>query len=100
MRDIMLVNPSGLDGHSMAIDMNIEHLIGFLKVSFALYSSSTIYSTSSQLKETIFFEGSVWYMGPTSEHLGFSQLPSTHQETGGKKSRIWISELNTQNSGH
>jgi len=32
MRDIMLVNPSGLQGHAMGIDMNIEHLIGYLKV--------------------------------------------------------------------
>ena len=32
MRDIMLVNPSGLKGHAMGIDMNIEHLIGYLKV--------------------------------------------------------------------
>ena len=29
----MLVNVSGLEGHSMAIDMNMEHLIGQLKVS-------------------------------------------------------------------
>lgn len=28
----MLVNPSGRDGHNLAIDMNIEHLIGYLKV--------------------------------------------------------------------
>lgn len=28
----MLVNPSGLQGHAMGIDMNIEHLIGYLKV--------------------------------------------------------------------
>jgi uncharacterized protein DUF6589 len=31
MRDNMLVNVSGLEGHSMPIDLNIEHLIG-LKV--------------------------------------------------------------------
>jgi hypothetical protein len=28
----MLVNPSGLPGHAMGIDMNIEHLIQYLKV--------------------------------------------------------------------
>ena len=33
MRDNMLVNISGLDGHSMAININMEHLIGQLKVS-------------------------------------------------------------------
>ncbi len=32
MRNIMLVNPSGLSGHYMPIDLNIEHLIGYLKV--------------------------------------------------------------------
>lgn len=32
MRNMMLVNPSGQDGHAMGIDMNIEHLIGYIKV--------------------------------------------------------------------
>lgn len=32
MRDCMLVNPSGRVGHWIAIDMNIEHLIRYLKV--------------------------------------------------------------------
>ena len=32
MRDNMLVNVSGLEGHAMPIDLNIEHLIGELKV--------------------------------------------------------------------
>jgi hypothetical protein len=32
MRDNMLVNPSGILGHAMGIDMNIEHLIRYLKV--------------------------------------------------------------------
>ena len=32
MRDNMLVNMSGLEGHAMAIDINMEHLIGQLKV--------------------------------------------------------------------
>jgi len=31
MQDIMLVNPSGLQGHAMGIDMNIEHLIGYIR---------------------------------------------------------------------
>jgi hypothetical protein len=33
MHDNMLVNVSGCEGHSMGVDLNIEHLIGFLKVS-------------------------------------------------------------------
>jgi hypothetical protein len=32
MRDNMLINPSGLEGHAMEIDKNIEHLIDDLKV--------------------------------------------------------------------
>lgn len=32
MRDNMLVNVSGLMGHAMPVDLNIEHLIGELKV--------------------------------------------------------------------
>ena len=28
----MLVNPSGLEGHAMPMDLNIKHLIGNLKV--------------------------------------------------------------------
>lgn len=32
MSDNMLVNVSGLIGHAMPIDLNIEHLIGELKV--------------------------------------------------------------------
>ena len=36
MRDAMLVNPSGLPGHWMGIDMNIEHLIRSLKVNSCL----------------------------------------------------------------
>jgi hypothetical protein len=32
MRDNFLVNVSGLDGHFMPVDLNMEHLIGYLKV--------------------------------------------------------------------
>jgi len=32
MHDNMIVNVSGLPGHFMAVDLNIEHLIGYLKV--------------------------------------------------------------------
>lgn len=34
MRDNMLVNMTGLEGHWMPTDLNIEHLIKFLKVGF------------------------------------------------------------------
>lgn len=39
MRDNMLVNMSGLSGHAMPIDLNIEHLIGKLKVYNGQYHS-------------------------------------------------------------
>ena len=35
MRDNMIINVSGLKGHSMAVDLNIEHLIGYLKALHA-----------------------------------------------------------------
>ncbi|KAF8130337.1 hypothetical protein EV363DRAFT_1584323 [Boletus edulis] len=35
MRDNMLVNLTGIEGHCMPIDLNIEHLIKFLKLFFA-----------------------------------------------------------------
>ncbi|KAH8980088.1 hypothetical protein EDB83DRAFT_2242445 [Lactarius deliciosus] len=46
MRDNMLVNPSGLPGHAMGIDMNIEHLIQYLKTLFA---AKGIYSNWDRL---------------------------------------------------
>lgn len=36
MRDNMLVNVSGLPGHAMGMDLNIEHLIRYLKVRISL----------------------------------------------------------------
>jgi len=33
MRDSMLVNMTGLEGHWMPVDLNIKHLIKFLKVT-------------------------------------------------------------------
>lgn len=41
MRDNMIVNVSGLPGHFMAVDLNIEHLIGYLKV-WKQYHDDTI----------------------------------------------------------
>jgi Family of unknown function (DUF6589) len=38
MRDNMIVNVSGLSGHFMAVDLNIEHLIGYLKVNTVVLS--------------------------------------------------------------
>lgn len=38
MRDNQLVNLSGLPGHSMGVDLNIEHIIGELKVFLTFLS--------------------------------------------------------------
>ncbi|KAG0695544.1 hypothetical protein DFH29DRAFT_1083321 [Suillus ampliporus] len=40
MRDNALVNLTGLEGHCMPIDLNIEHLIKFLKACLAVYLNS------------------------------------------------------------
>jgi len=58
----MLINPSGLPGHAMGIDLNIEHLIRYLKVckiyclycllnstSQALFAAKGIYSNWDRL---------------------------------------------------
>jgi len=34
----MLVNVSGLEGHAMGIDLNMEHLIGELKVKLYFFT--------------------------------------------------------------
>ncbi|THU96721.1 hypothetical protein K435DRAFT_567823, partial [Dendrothele bispora CBS 962.96] len=41
MRDNMIINVAGLPGHGMGIDMNIEHIIGALKL---LLASKGVYS--------------------------------------------------------
>ncbi|KAF8258084.1 hypothetical protein EI94DRAFT_1816167 [Lactarius quietus] len=46
IHDNMLVNPSGLPGHAMGINLNIEHLIHYLKTLFA---TKGIYSNWDRL---------------------------------------------------
>jgi hypothetical protein len=46
MRDTMIINVSGIPGHAMGIDLNIEHLIGYLK---ALFAAKGIYSNWDRL---------------------------------------------------
>ena len=40
MCDNMIVNVSGLPGHFMAVNLNIEHLIGYLRVQKLLKDAS------------------------------------------------------------
>ncbi|KDR79156.1 hypothetical protein GALMADRAFT_50034, partial [Galerina marginata CBS 339.88] len=79
MRDIMLVNPSGLEGHAMGIDMNIEHLIGYLK---ALFAAKGIYADWDRLGN---ISAAVNYLQlikkRVTKSLGTSYQGSTHKKT-------------------
>jgi len=74
----MLVNPSGLDGHAMPIDLNIEHLIGDLKVSTKV-SSLTRELTSIG---TVCGERDLCKLGSSWEYFGMCQPPTSHEEAG------------------
>ncbi|THU75799.1 hypothetical protein K435DRAFT_880153 [Dendrothele bispora CBS 962.96] len=53
MRDNMLVNVSGLPGHFMGIDMNIEHIIGELKILLASKGVYTDWHTYRDISPAI-----------------------------------------------
>lgn len=62
MRDYLLVNPSGIPGHFMAIDMNIEHLIGYLKVS-ATSPCDWLVANNTEYSVALRFEGHLLKLG-------------------------------------
>jgi len=64
MRDNMLINTSGLDNQWMGVDMNIEHLINFLKV--------TIFPTRDQC--TYLFTVRQYSPQRGSTHLGIASV--------------------------
>lgn len=66
MRDNMLVNMSGLDGHFMPIDLNIEHIIGQLKVG----TISIITTRYLHLLESPGCQRARVNMGPAWRHIG------------------------------
>ena len=43
MRDNMLINTSGINDQWMGVDMNIEHLINFLKVTVIVACRQRVY---------------------------------------------------------
>lgn len=57
MRDNQLMNFTGLPGHSMGVDLNIEHLIGELKVSMSVVLFLCHYS-NNRFPGSSSFEGS------------------------------------------
>ena len=62
MRDNMLVNLTGLEGHCMPIDLNIEHLIKFLKVgpSHEFVQVPTYIGSFSSLQRGSMPPGIIW----------------------------------------
>jgi hypothetical protein len=69
MRDNMLVNLTGLVGHCMPIDLNIEHLIGFLKASVSGVSDLPYLSLAFTVP--FYCQGSLFYMGTTWQHFRY-----------------------------
>ncbi|KAF8873122.1 hypothetical protein BD779DRAFT_1452195, partial [Infundibulicybe gibba] len=84
MRDNLLINISGLPGHAMGIDMNIEHLIWYLKALFAakgMYSNwerggdiSAAIDNLQTLKKQIAKSFKISYQGSTHSDVDTSDL--------------------------
>ncbi|KAF8150859.1 hypothetical protein B0H34DRAFT_776371, partial [Crassisporium funariophilum] len=90
MRDIMLVNPSGLEGHAMGIDMNIEHLIGYLK---ALFAAKGIYADWDRLGNILAAVNYLQLIKKRVTSLGTSYQGLTHK-------RIPVAVLVTRIADH
>jgi hypothetical protein len=68
MRDCMLVNPSGLLGHWIAIDMNIEHLIQYLKVCYISTKPCLTNSYAAPLV-SVCCERPLLFLGSAGRHI-------------------------------
>jgi hypothetical protein len=86
MRDNMLINPSGLEGHAMEIDKNIEHLIDDLKVCNN-YIHTCIVQILTFFLGTICVERNILQLGQARQH--FSLHPSY---PGPEKARKQVSQ--------
>ncbi|KAF9226185.1 hypothetical protein BS17DRAFT_776850 [Gyrodon lividus] len=53
MHDNMLVNLTGIEGHCMLIDLNIEHLIKFLKLFFAAKGAYASWDCLGNISATV-----------------------------------------------
>ncbi|KAH9011630.1 hypothetical protein EDB85DRAFT_2159783 [Lactarius pseudohatsudake] len=95
MRDNMLVNVSGLAGHAMPIDLNIEHLIGELKVLLQakglqstwdrLGNISASVDVLKKLKKQVTLTMNTAYQGtthkdPRTDHLVWRVAKKIHEE--------------------
>ncbi|KAK0434248.1 hypothetical protein EV421DRAFT_1909559 [Armillaria borealis] len=76
MRDNHIINVAGLPGHFMPMDLNIEHLIGYLK---QLFAAKGIYSTWHRLGN---ISAAVVYLQNVKKHtatmMGNSYQKKTH----------------------
>ena|ERR1700690_2606014 len=95
MRDNMIVNLSGLDGHAMAIDLNIEHNIGYLKVRLSVLAM--LFHDYNRVEiEVIRREGYILHMGPSRQHIRICQLPTRREKTG----RDWYANRISWDNSH
>ncbi|KAF9525192.1 hypothetical protein CPB83DRAFT_796698 [Crepidotus variabilis] len=76
MRDNMLVNLTGLDGHAMPIDENIEHLIGKLKQLLSLKGLESTWDRLGNISAAIDYLNKV--KKKVSASLSSSYQSSTH----------------------
>jgi hypothetical protein len=77
IRDNTLINMSGTDDQWMGVDMNIEHLINFLKVNILLFSTGTY---TRQVTDGVHFQGSPCILGSPERHLSRKQRLTSHKE--------------------
>jgi hypothetical protein len=90
MRDNMLVNLTGLEGHAMPIDINMEHLIGQLKVFLnSLNRIALILSAGLALSQ-----GTRIYVGSTWRYLSGNRLLEQNQEEDVLDAQNIISQFN------
>ncbi|KAG9310626.1 hypothetical protein JVU11DRAFT_9194 [Chiua virens] len=88
-RDNMLVNLTGIEGHCMPIDLNIEHLIKFLKHFFAakgIYASRDHLATINKVAHKV---GELELHIPKPDRLGSDLIRPVVDtlEAGGRKLR-------------
>ena len=82
MRDNMLVNVSGIPGHAMGIDLNIEHLIGYLKVFHSYSKFASRYADTGFNLGAICSKGNLFQLGPPWQHFSWYTLSADDQKAG------------------
>ena len=96
MRDIMLVNPTGIPGHAMGIDLNIEHLIRYLKVSCSIIFVFVNYVNNGNTVGLVCGQRHLWKLGPAWKHIGSYQLLTINKKTGIRIAQKQLPRINSQ----